>query len=128
MTTLNNPSAARPARLSTPPRLLPGDPGYDALAARGNRRFSGRPQVIRPVASTAEMVVAVQDAVDAGHRLAVRSGGHNLEDFVDHLDVHTVIDASAMDDIGYDEDRQAFVVGPGATLGELYAPSPTSGA
>lgn len=120
MTIPNSLAAAHDSRPPRPPRLLPGDPGYAALVARGNRRFSGRPQVIRPVTTTAEMVAAVQDAVDAGHRLAIRSGGHNLEDFVDHPDVHTVIDASAMDGIGYDEDRRAFVVGPGATLGGLY--------
>src|SRR5699024_9521727 len=35
-----------------------------------NTRFRGRPQTIRPVNTTDEVVVAVQEAVDAGHRIA----------------------------------------------------------
>lgn len=102
------------------PRLRPEDSGYPALAARGNRRFQGRPAVIRPVSTTQEVVAAVQEAVDAGHRLTVRSGGHALEDLTDHADVHTLLDASRMRHLGYDQQQRAFVVEPGVTLGELY--------
>lgn len=106
---------------TTPPsRIRPRDAAYAELAGRGNRRYQGRPEVIRPVSTTDQVVTAVQEAVDAGHRLAARSGGHNLEDFVDDHQVHTVIDASRMRHIGYDADRRAFVVEPGVMLGELY--------
>ncbi|WP_193105788.1 FAD-binding protein [Brachybacterium sp. FME24] len=104
----------------SPPRIRPGDPGYAHLSGRGNPRFGGRPEMIRPVTTTDEVVLAVQEAVDSGHRIAVRSGGHNLEDFVDHPQVHTVIDTSAMRQVAYDSERKAFMVEPGATLGEAY--------
>lgn len=102
------------------PHIRAGDPRYDELAGRGNRRFAGKPDVIRLVGTTDDVVSAVQEAVDAGHRIAVRSGGHNLENFVDHPDIHTVIDMSAMRAVTYDDEHQAFMIEPGATLVEAY--------
>lgn len=102
------------------PHIRPGDSRYTELAGRGNPRFAGKPEIIRPVRTTEDVVAAVQEAVDAGHRIAVRSGGHNLENFVDNPEIHTVIDMSAMRAITYDDERKAFMIEPGPTLDEAY--------
>lgn len=100
--------------------VSPGDPGYDDLTRRGNTRFVGRPSVFRVVRSTEDVVAAVQYAVDNGHRVATRSGGHCMEDFTDHPDVHTVIDLSLMNHVDFDTQRDAFVVEPGGSLADVY--------
>ncbi|GIF63320.1 FAD-linked oxidase [Asanoa ishikariensis] len=99
----------------------PDDARYAFLAGRGyNERFSGSPERIRLVGSTDDVVRAVNDAVRAGKRVAVRSGGHCFEDFVDDRAVRVVIDMSAMTGVYYDPARRAFAVEAGATLGEAY--------
>jgi aclacinomycin oxidase len=61
----------------------PDDPRYSELTRRGfNKRFDGKPDYVRLVGSTVDVIDAVQSAVRAGLRLAVRSGGHCLEGFV----------------------------------------------
>jgi aclacinomycin oxidase len=102
-------------------RIGPDDPRYGDLVRRGfNKRFAGRPDYVRLVGSTAQVVEAVQDAVREGARLAVRSGGHCLEGFVADPAVRVVIDTSLMTDVSYDPERGAFAVEAGATLGEAY--------
>jgi aclacinomycin oxidase len=104
-----------------PGKIGPDDPRYADLARRGfNRRFAGRPDYVRLVGSTAEVVDAVQEAVREKTRLAVRSGGHCLEGFVADPAVRVVIDTSLMSDVAYDAERGAFVVEAGATTGETY--------
>ncbi|GLF95429.1 FAD-binding oxidoreductase [Streptomyces yaizuensis] len=102
------------------PRVTPGDPRYGHLVGRGANRFRGTPDEVRPALTTRQVVRAVQEAVDAGRRPAVRSGGHCFEDFVDHPRVRTLIDLSRMRDVAYDPQRHAFAVEPGATLEEVY--------
>ncbi|MBE1490125.1 FAD-binding oxidoreductase [Plantactinospora soyae] len=103
-----------------PVRVGPDDPRYPDLTRRGNRRFVGTPDEIRVVGSTEQVAAAVQDAVRAGRRVAVRSGGHCFEDFVDGPAVRMVIDLSGMTGVYYDPLRAAFAVEAGATLGEVY--------
>jgi aclacinomycin oxidase len=104
-----------------PDKVGPDDPRYAHLARRGfNQRFRGRPDYVRLVGSTADVVAAVQEAVRAKARLAVRSGGHCLEGFVADPAVRVVIDTSLMSDVRYDADRRAFMVEAGATTGETY--------
>jgi hypothetical protein len=106
---------------SNPGRLAPGDPRYAELLARGfNKRFSGRPDYARLVGSTAEVVDAVQEAVRDDRRVAVRSGGHCLEGFVDDPEVRVLIDTSLMTGVAFDAAMGAFVVEAGTTLEELY--------
>ncbi|MGO4428034.1 FAD-binding oxidoreductase, partial [Streptomyces sp. MCAF7] len=83
-------------------------------------RFRGRPDHVYLVGSTEHVVRTVREAVRSGARLAVRSGGHCFEDFVDNPDVKAVIDMSPMADVSFDERRRAFAVEAGATLGEVY--------
>ncbi|GAA4623582.1 FAD-binding oxidoreductase [Actinoallomurus vinaceus] len=99
----------------------PDDPRYRSLALRAyNRRFQGRPEQIRVVGSTEDVVRAVDEAVRTGRRVAVRSGGHCFENFVDDPDVRLLIDMVAMTQVDYDRRRNAFMVEAGATLGEVY--------
>ncbi|WP_316527829.1 FAD-binding oxidoreductase [Kitasatospora brasiliensis] len=102
------------------PTVRPGDPRYPVLTSGINQRWRATPGRIRLPRTTAETVAAVQDAVDADARLSVRSGGHCFEDFVFHSEVEALIDMSAMNAVGYDEEHHAFSVGPGARLLDVY--------
>ena len=104
-----------------PARIRPGDPRYDSLLRGDNWRFVGQPDEIRAVGSTDQVVRAVQDAVRRGWRVAARSGGHCFEDFTADPRVRMLLDLSPMDAVGYDPARRAFVVRPGATLGQVYS-------
>lgn len=65
--------------------------------------------------------------MSAAGRVPVRSGSHCYEDFVYNADVHVVIDLSAMNRVGRDEQHDAFAVEPGATLWEVYGAVPGLG-
>lgn len=102
-------------------RIDPTDPRFDHLVHRGfNRRFVPRPDYVRMVASTEQVIDAVQTAVRDGHRLAVRSGGHCLEGFVGDPDIRVLIDTSSMTGVSYDPAMDAFEVEAGTLLGEVY--------
>jgi len=80
-----------------PGRIGPDDPRYEHLVRRGfNKRFTGRPDYVRLVGSTAHVVDALQDAVRETRRVAVRGGGNCLEGFVADPAVRVVIDTSLM--------------------------------
>jgi aclacinomycin oxidase len=99
----------------------PGDPRYRDLHLRGyNRRFVGAPDSVFVVNDTDQVVNAVNAAVASGRKLAVRSGGHCMEGFVDDPAVQSVIDLGQMDSVSYDSRRRAFAVEAGATLGRMY--------
>ncbi|MFC7310628.1 FAD-binding oxidoreductase [Streptomyces monticola] len=101
-------------------RISRSDPRYTGLVSGANQRWVGRPDYVCLVSSTAQVVRAVQDAVDKGLRIAVRSGGHCNEPFVSDGDIRAVIDMSGMTQISYDEQRRAIAVEPGAMLGSVY--------
>jgi aclacinomycin oxidase len=103
------------------PAITPEDDRYAFLTGRSrNTRFAGRPAEIHLPATSAEVAAAVQGAVDAGRRLAVRSGGHCLENLVDHEGVQSLIDLSALREVRYDPEHRAFSVQAGAELGPVY--------
>jgi hypothetical protein len=102
-------------------KIIPSDARYASLAAkRFNKRYEGKPETIYLPASATEVVEAVQEAVNSKRRLTVRSGGHCLEGFVADPAVQVLIDMSAMTNIYYDEEKKAFAVEAGATVGETY--------
>jgi aclacinomycin oxidase len=103
-----------------PVTVRPGDSRYDNLLLGNNFRFAGRPDEIRVVGSTEQVVRAVSEAVRSGRRVAVRSGGHCFENFTADPAVKMLLDLSPMDEVGYDAARRAFAVQPGATLGHVY--------
>lgn len=116
----STPPSPSPDASRAPARVGPDDPRYADLLRRGfNKRFSGRPDYVRLVHSTADVVEAVQDAVREQRRLVVRSGGHCLEGFVADPAVQVVIDTSLMTRVYYDPAMTAFAVEAGVTLGEL---------
>ena len=97
------------------------DPRYGELTQRNfNKRGEGRPDYFYLPRSTAEVVAAVQDAVNANLRVVVRSGGHCLETFVSDGAVRVVIDLSLMTGVTYDDAFGAFEVAAGTTLGEVH--------
>ncbi|WBP91540.1 FAD-dependent oxidoreductase [Kitasatospora cathayae] len=100
--------------------VRPADARYPDLVRGMNQRWSARPDSVRLVADTEQVRDAVQQALDAGQRLTVRSGGHCYEDFVYNDAVKTVIDLSEMTEVRYDEQRRAFEVQAGATLTHVY--------
>jgi hypothetical protein len=102
-------------------RIGEDDPRYRAVVdKRFNKRFFARPDYVRLVSSTEEVVSAVNDAVKEGRRLVVTSGGHCLEGFVSDPDVRVIIDVSPMKRIYYDAERRAVAVECGATVGETF--------
>jgi aclacinomycin oxidase len=103
-----------------PVTVHPGDPRYADLAGRGSGRFAGKPDYVRLVCSTEQVMAAVQDAVREHRRVAVRSGGHCLEAFVADPAVRVVIDTSLMTGVSYDAETRVFVIEPGTRLGEAY--------
>jgi hypothetical protein len=104
-----------------PDKIGPDDPRYAYLVRRGyNKRFAGRPDYVRLVGSTEQVVDALQEAVRGNLRVAVRSGGHCLEGFVADPAVRVVIDTSLMTGVSYDPERNALAVEAGSTLGEVY--------
>lgn len=103
-----------------PVTVRPGDPRYENLLRGNNFRFVGRPDEIRVVGSTDQVVRAVQEAVRSGRQVAARSGGHCFENFTADPSVRMLLDLSPMESVGYDARRRAFVIEPGATLGRVY--------
>jgi FAD/FMN-containing dehydrogenase len=113
-------AAESDAAVFGPVAVRPGDVRYDSLLRGNNFRFAGRPEEIRVVGSTDQVVRAVSEAVRSGRRVAVRSGGHCFESFTADSAVRVLLDLSPMDEVGYDAGRRAFAVQPGATLGHVY--------
>lgn len=104
-----------------PVKVTPDDPRYTKLKLRGaNLRFRGQPDYFRLVGSTQQVVDAVDEAVRAGKRIAIRSGGHCFEDFVDNPDVKVIIDMSRLNQVAYDPRMNAFLIEPGNTLWEVF--------
>jgi aclacinomycin oxidase len=102
-------------------RIGPDDPRYAAVIDRRfNKRFTARPDYVRLVSSTDQVVSAVGDAVTEGRRLVVTSGGHCLEGFVSDPDVRVIIDVSPMNRVYFDAEMGAIAVEAGATVGETF--------
>lgn len=100
--------------------VRPNDRRYDNLLRGDNFRFVGHPDEVRVVTDTEDVVRAVTDAVRSGRRVAARSGGHCFENFTANPSVRLLLDLSPMNEVGFDRSRRAFVVRPGATLGQVY--------
>ncbi|MFI5621777.1 FAD-binding oxidoreductase [Streptomyces sp. NPDC051567] len=106
--------------VTAPITVTPADPRYRGLISGSNQRWTGAPDYVRIVGSADQVVRAVQEAVDQGLKVAVRSGGHCDEDFTASADIKVVIDLSGLNAICYDPQRRAIAVEPGALLGTVY--------
>src|SRR5258707_13867784 len=83
-------------------RIGPDDPRYLAVVdKRFNKRFRARPDYVRLVRSTDQVVSAVEEAVRDGRRLVVTSGGHCLEGFVSDPEARVILDISPMKRVYY---------------------------
>ncbi|MEU3898128.1 FAD-binding protein [Streptomyces sp. NPDC045251] len=100
--------------------VRPADTRYPELIRGTNQRWVGRPDYVRLVYTADQVVDAVREAVGAGKRVAVRSGGHCYEGFTTDPEIKIVIDLSELTDISFDARRRVFVVEPGAWLSDLY--------
>ncbi|HEX3233531.1 MAG TPA: FAD-binding oxidoreductase [Gemmatimonadales bacterium] len=102
-------------------RIGPDDPRYLAVVEkRFNKRFRATPDYVRRVASTEQVVAAVDEAVREGQRLVVTSGGHCLEGFVSDPEVRVIIDVTPMNRVYYDPAMRAVAVEAGVTVGETF--------
>jgi FAD/FMN-containing dehydrogenase len=100
--------------------VTPADQRYGDLVRNWNGRFTGSPDYVRVVGTTADVQLALAEAVRSGKQLAVRSGGHCLENFVANPAVRIQIDMGSMTSIYYDPQYNAIAIEPGATLREVY--------
>lgn len=124
MAATGQPATTTPEEACAPPfgpvAIGARDPRYQSLVTAHNQRFRGTPSIVQVAGSTEQVRQMVGDAVAAGRRVAVRSGGHCLEDFAASPEVEDLIDLSQLSDVYYDAERRAFAVEPGATLGKVY--------
>ncbi|MEU7580463.1 FAD-binding oxidoreductase [Streptomyces sp. NPDC041068] len=100
--------------------VRPADTRYQELIRGTNQRWVGRPDYVRLVYTADQVVDAVREAVTAGKRVAVRSGGHCYEGFTTDPEIKVVIDLSELADVSFDAEKRAFVVEPGAWLSDVY--------
>src|SRR3954471_3137879 len=100
--------------------IPPSDARYeDLVLRRTSERFFPRPEFFQLPTTTEQVERAVDDAVRAGKRVTVRSGGHCYENFVGDA-AEVIIDMSAMRQITFDRRRNAFMIEPGASLWEVF--------
>jgi FAD/FMN-containing dehydrogenase len=92
------------------------DPRYDTLRRGFNLRWVGDPAEIALPGSAEQVRGAIQQAVGAGQRVTVRSGGHCYEDFAVGNVGGVIVDMAAMAQTYFDPVRGAFCVEAGATL------------
>ncbi|MEU1120031.1 FAD-binding protein [Streptomyces sp. NPDC005879] len=109
-------ASAAPAAVT----VRPDDIRYPELIRGTNQRWVGSPDYVRLVSSADQVVDAVKEAVAAGKRVAVRSGGHCYENFTTSSDIKVLIDLSQLTAVTYDAGLRVFVVEPGAWLSDLY--------
>ncbi|WP_280336214.1 FAD-binding oxidoreductase [Nocardia wallacei] len=115
-------AGAPAARASEPRVVLPGESEYAALTRRGyNRRFVARPDRIYVPETTDQVADAVARCLHGGLRIAVRSGGHCFDGFVDDPATQGLIDLSPMTEIRWDAGHRAYSIGAGAELGAVYS-------
>ncbi|MFD6950862.1 FAD-linked oxidase [Nocardiopsis sp. TSRI0078] len=98
----------------------PEDPRYLDYISGINQRWVAEPERVVLPRTTEAVVEAVQDAVDRGKRITVCSGGHCFEDFVFNSETEVIIHMALMDQVSFDEKRDAFEVGAGASLLQVY--------
>jgi aclacinomycin oxidase len=119
--TADSESVARQPLSPGPVTVTPNDSRYqDLLMRRYNKRLFSQPESVHVVGTTEHVVRAVNEAVAAGKRIAIRGGGHCLDGLVDNPAVQVIIDFTEMRAVKFDPNMNAFMIEPGATLGEVY--------
>jgi len=98
--------------------IEPGDPTYDEARRIWNAMIDRRPAAIVRCKSEADVVRAVNFARDAGMRLSIRGGGHNIAGHA-VCDGGMMIDFSAMKAVQIDAPKRRAMVEPGALLSDF---------
>ncbi|MFG3108762.1 FAD-dependent oxidoreductase [Streptomyces tendae] len=111
---------ARTARSTEAVAVTPSDSRYPDLTSGNNLRWKAAPDKVVLPRTTSEVVSAVQEAVTGDKRLSVCGGGHCFEDFVFNADIRININMSLMSAVSFDPSMNAFKVGSGATLLDVY--------
>ncbi len=99
------------------------DPRFATLAHASSSRWPTPGQAAAAVAlcSTSEDVrLAVEQAVKAGKRPTIISGGHCYEDFVVNNPGGTIIDVKPMNAVTQDPTTKRWKIEGGATVGDMY--------
>ena len=109
-------ASAAPAAVT----VRPDDIRYPELIRGTNQRWVGSPDYVRLASSTDQVVDAVKEAVAAGKRISVRSGGHCYADFIStrRPGPHRPLQLTPV----IRRRRGAFEVEPGAWLPPLRLP------
>lgn len=111
---------APPVRAQQRP-LEASESEYRALVRRGyNRRFQARPASIFVPDSTEQVRAAVARAAATDTPVAIRSGGHCFDDFVDSARTRSLIDLGHLNAVTWDERQRAVSVEAGADIGTVY--------
>jgi len=98
--------------------LLPGDAAYDTARQVWNGAVDHRPAALVRCADTADVAAVVRSAREAGLRLSVRGGGHQVAGAA-VVDGGLVADLSLMRSVDIDSGRGTVAVGGGALLSDL---------
>jgi FAD/FMN-containing dehydrogenase len=114
-------AADRGTRAGCPPpfnpvTVQPGDTRYESFLRAHNTRFSGQPDRVTIAGSPNDVAEALGRAVGADRRVAIRSGGHCLENFTTTPDIKEIVELSQIKDVYFDDERKAFAFGPGAMV------------
>lgn len=100
--------------------VYPSDPQYATLRHGFNLRFEGSPAYIALCSDASQVQTAVQQALDNGLRITVRSGGHCYENFAVGNDGGVIVDLSPMTAVTRDTDSGLYVIEAGARLLDAY--------
>jgi FAD/FMN-containing dehydrogenase len=101
-------------------RIGPSDSRYSTMVRGFNPRWVGSPKYVALCADTAQVVEAVQRALDEHLRLTVRSGGHCYENFACGNDGGAIVDLSLMHRV-FEDGEHVYCVEGGATLWNVYS-------
>jgi FAD/FMN-containing dehydrogenase len=100
------------------------DPRFSTLKRSRNLRWpvsaSDSPHSIDVCETTADVVAALQQAIDAGKRPTVRSGGHCYEDFVVNNPGGALLDLSLLKAAPQPADNDRYRISAGTQLGAAY--------
>jgi FAD/FMN-containing dehydrogenase len=98
--------------------LLPGDDGYEIARRVHNGMIDRRPSIVVCCSRTADVVRALDFAIQHDLEIAVRGGGHNVAGRA-VIDNGMMIDLSPMKGIDVDPSARSVRVQAGVTWGEL---------
>lgn len=101
-------------------RVGPDDPRYATLVRGFNLRWAGTPAYVQVCSTTADVVAAVQEAVDSHKRITVQSGGHCYENFAVGNHGGVIIDMAGLNRVHYDEALRAYSIEAGCTNWNIY--------